>query len=260
MGRSLDEAIGAIEAAGSTSELKAILQKIIENYGFASFAFMDVSTPGLENPLVIATNGPEWDREYRREGFVHVDPCLPIARRSNIPFTWGSVPLPERQGRRLPGALKTMQAAHDHGFREGIVIPFHYADHVGRTFSSVCTFFWKDAANGFRSRVAIDRHHLHIIMLYWAQRAVDLSAREYHRPARFLDHDGVPLVTAALTDRERDTLSWAARGKTVSETADILGISEDTVETHIRNAMRKLGATNKTHAAVKAIYLGLIDV
>lgn len=98
MGRSLDEAIGAIEAAVSTSELRAVLQKIIENYGFASFAFIDVSTPGLENPLVIGTNSPEWDREYRSEGFVHVDPCLPVARRSNVPFTWSSVPLPERRG------------------------------------------------------------------------------------------------------------------------------------------------------------------
>ena len=62
-----------------------------------------------------------------------------------------------------------------------------------------------------------------------------------------------------MTDRERDVLSWAARGKSVLDTADILILSEDTVKTHIRNALTKLGANNKTHGVTKAIYLGLIS-
>jgi LuxR family quorum sensing-dependent transcriptional regulator len=44
------------------------------------------------------------------------------------------------------------------------------------------------------------------------------------------------------------------------DTADILTLSEETVKTHIRNALTKLGANNKTHGVAKAIYLGLIDV
>jgi DNA-binding CsgD family transcriptional regulator len=55
-------------------------------------------------------------------------------------------------------------------------------------------------------------------------------------------------------------LGWAARGKTTSETAEILKISDETVEGHIRKAMKKLSAANKTQAVVKAIYLGLVDV
>ncbi len=55
-------------------------------------------------------------------------------------------------------------------------------------------------------------------------------------------------------------LSWAARGKTAHDTSDILSLSEDTVKTHIRNALHKLDATNKTHGVTKAIYLGLIDI
>ncbi len=51
-----------------------------------------------------------------------------------------------------------------------------------------------------------------------------------------------PLVEVSLTDRERDVLAWAAHGKTVPETAIILSVSEDTVVTHMRNAMRKLGS------------------
>ena len=259
MGYDIDRAIGVIEAAQSLEELKSALQHTIEDYGFASFAFLDVSHGGTDDPLVIATNDAGWDRTYRDEGFVHVDPCLAVARRCNVPFTWRTVPLPERRGKRLPGALRTMQAARDHGYRDGLVIPFHYADHLGRIYSSVCTFFWKEPKAALSSCPAL-RRHLHLLLLYWAQRAVDLAVRRRNGAGRFVGNDGRPLTDVALTDRERDVLSWAARGKTVPDTAEILSISDETVETHVRNAIRKIGASNKTHAAVKAIYLGLIDV
>jgi DNA-binding CsgD family transcriptional regulator len=63
-----------------------------------------------------------------------------------------------------------------------------------------------------------------------------------------------------LTDRERDVLSWAGRGKTSAETADILKLSELTVDTHVRNAIAKLDARNKTQAVAKCVWMGLIDL
>ena len=62
-----------------------------------------------------------------------------------------------------------------------------------------------------------------------------------------------------LTDREREALTWAARGKSSSEIAVILHISERTVNFHIDNAMRKLGAATRIQAAVKSALLGLIE-
>ena len=76
--------------------------------------------------------------------------------------------------------------------------------------------------------------------------------------ARFAPKNIGDLMGEELTDRERDVLSWAGRGKSVLDTADILELSEDTVKTHVRNALKKLNANNKTHAVTKAIYLGLI--
>lgn len=56
-----------------------------------------------------------------------------------------------------------------------------------------------------------------------------------------------------LTDQERACLTWASLGKTAWETATILGVSRRTVEFHLANATRKLGATNKLHAAFIAV-------
>jgi DNA-binding NarL/FixJ family response regulator len=61
-----------------------------------------------------------------------------------------------------------------------------------------------------------------------------------------------------LTERELETLTWAARGKSSADAAVILGISERTVNFHLDNAMRKLGVATRVQAAVKCAMLGLI--
>ena len=56
-----------------------------------------------------------------------------------------------------------------------------------------------------------------------------------------------------LTDRERDVLRLVANGEPTRRIAGQLGISRETVETHIRSGMRKLGARTRTEAAALAI-------
>jgi DNA-binding response OmpR family regulator len=62
-----------------------------------------------------------------------------------------------------------------------------------------------------------------------------------------------------LTEREVETLTWAARGKTSSEIAHILGLTKRTVDFHIDNARVKLNTTTRMHAVVKAAAGQLIE-
>jgi DNA-binding NarL/FixJ family response regulator len=55
-----------------------------------------------------------------------------------------------------------------------------------------------------------------------------------------------------LSARERETLTWAARGKTFEEIGEILSLSRRTVEFHLDNARRKLGVATRTQALIKA--------
>ena len=71
------------------------------------------------------------------------------------------------------------------------------------------------------------------------------------------DHAGREAV-ATLSDGERECLAWAGHGKTAWETAQIMALSPRTVEFHLANAIAKLGAANKVHAAATAVRLGLI--
>jgi DNA-binding NarL/FixJ family response regulator len=65
--------------------------------------------------------------------------------------------------------------------------------------------------------------------------------------------------TVDMSDRETETLTWAARGKTSAEIALILGLSKRTVDFHIENARMKLGAATRIEAAIKAATSRLIQ-
>ena len=62
-----------------------------------------------------------------------------------------------------------------------------------------------------------------------------------------------------LNDREIETLTWAARGKTSAEISKILGLAKRTVDFHIDNARDKLGVSTRVQAAIKATTGRLIE-
>ena len=61
------------------------------------------------------------------------------------------------------------------------------------------------------------------------------------------------MLSINLSAREREVLSWAAEGKTASETADILHVSASAVNLYAQRAMSKLHARTKTQAVAIAM-------
>jgi LuxR family quorum-sensing system transcriptional regulator CciR len=62
----------------------------------------------------------------------------------------------------------------------------------------------------------------------------------------------------SLTDRERECLTWTAQGKSAWAISRILGVSEHTVNFHLKGAMKKLSCGNRVQAVVSALNFGLI--
>jgi len=54
---------------------------------------------------------------------------------------------------------------------------------------------------------------------------------------------------ASLTQRERECLRLVGLGRNSKEIGQLLGLSNHTVDDHIRSTIRKLGAANRGHAA-----------
>ncbi len=66
------------------------------------------------------------------------------------------------------------------------------------------------------------------------------------------------VILIRLTPREKECLVWAAHGHTSKKIGENLGLTPATVNFFIDAAVNKLSATNRAHAAAKAVALGLI--
>lgn len=95
------------------------------------------------------------------------------------------------------------------------------------------------------------------------------ALREVWRGGRYFDPSfrggngngsaGGAEATRALSSRESEILGLLAEGLTGEEIAKRLVLSPETVRTHIRNAMEKLGAKTRVEAVVKAVDLGEVQ-
>jgi DNA-binding NarL/FixJ family response regulator len=64
----------------------------------------------------------------------------------------------------------------------------------------------------------------------------------------------------ALTPREIDVLRLIARGNANKMIAAELSLTEETVKSHIRNILSKLGANDRTHAVAIGVKRGIIEL
>ena len=60
-----------------------------------------------------------------------------------------------------------------------------------------------------------------------------------------------------LSSREREVLDGLLSGHSNRQIADRIGLSEVTIKYHLKSLRSKLGARNRTHAALRAIELGI---
>jgi DNA-binding CsgD family transcriptional regulator len=85
---------------------------------------------------------------------------------------------------------------------------------------------------------------------------VTLSTSRWGRHFRgqpLVDEEHVP-----LSPREREVVHLIAMGRTSPEIAEELRIAHDTVRTHARNAMSKVGARSRAHLVAKSLGRGLV--
>jgi DNA-binding NarL/FixJ family response regulator len=64
----------------------------------------------------------------------------------------------------------------------------------------------------------------------------------------------------SLTPREIDVLRMIAGGNANKEIAARLSLSEETVKSHVRNILAKLGAQDRTHAVTIGVKRGIIEL
>lgn len=178
----------------------------------------------------------EWARWFDERRLGLSDPVHRASQRRLSGFLWQdkSAFTPER-----PQDAEILAKARSHGIGDGLTVPAHLP---GEAHGSV-SFAWTPG------RAARPES------LYFAQ----MIGSHAFEAARLLTHPELKPRGPRLTDRQRECLIWSASGKSAWTISRILGLSQDTVKEHLRNARAKYDATDRTTLTTRALFGGDIS-
>lgn len=194
-------------------------------------------TQGIRQKVLLTTYPKPWAEHYFLRSYQHIDPVLLSSLESILPYDWNQI------SKNTPAVQRFFGEAIEFGVgNRGISFPIRGAFGEKAILSVTSDLSFSEWQNFQREASA------QLLMLaYQFHRAiVRTRGPQQHR----LPH---------LGPREREVLAWASEGKTIWETASILGLQENTVSFYLKSATAKLRAVNKTHAVAEALRLQLLS-
>ncbi len=189
-----------------------------------------------------------WDSEFvgqwLRQKLHLISPIAAVCRMSTKPFAWDAQTVADAvmEGRSRASIQWPLTPAR--GFFGGVTVPIHMPR--GRTGS--VSWYSREASVDVSAVLA---EHGDLLRLA-GHRFMDLV---YTVRAETESGEEAPLH---LSERELECLTWAALGRTDTEIGAVIHRSPTTARFHIDNAVRKLGARNRTQAVAIAAQRGLI--
>lgn len=221
--------LSQLESIEYIDDLEALVNQMTHAAGFDWFACSVIRPTSLARPdVTIISNVPnEWRDRYSRENMVTFDPVVVAAKAQIRPIFWQQLRAGDEQ-------MQVMDAAHSIGLRDGVSFPLR-----GPAGERGALSFIRDQVGlGEVQRVALGLVAPHVL-----EAMVRCSIRA---------------TPPQLSSTERAALFWAAAGKKTDEIGIIMAMPARTVTYHIKQAQRKLGATNRAQAVAYASLLGII--
>lgn len=220
------------------ADIRQALEKVSRLYGFQGFLVMVVpgKTCASLSDTVVMTNWPtDFLITYDAANMMAGSPVIARLRKSTIPFTYDTT---LDSHRRSDGKGNEVLSLFERvNLRRGVYIPVH---DVHGTCGAI-------AFGGNRDVVSsAELKELTYEAGYLFGRLSEI--KEIRSP-----------MPAVLSRREVECLHWAAAGKTTTEMAKILDLSEYTVNHYLSRATRKLDSVNRVQTVAKAIRAGLIN-
>lgn len=176
---------------------------------------------------------------YIDKRWERIDPVLAQTLRAHRPFSWSDVVGHTTLSRQQQSF---MNECRELKVQSGIVFPFHGP---GQRVD-VISISRRTSEAPDMSRYAT----LHAVSLQTLTRYLEIS-----RAPLFAERS-----PNLVTPRELEILKWCKDGKSRDDIQKILSISRQTVDFHLGNIFKKLGASNVTSAVVIALFHGLIEL
>ena len=220
------------------SEALALFARKADEFG-AKHLIYGILDPGKNSGTLpfdaVTTYSLDWQHRYFMQRYFLTDPILAKTRASRVPFDWAANRYEDRDTQRFFGESREFGVGN-----QGVCIPLHgpEGELCGFSFNvNMGDREWQGYKNEVLPHLFLFAHHFH---------------------ANALDIRQPKLDEISLSERETEVLKWAAEGKSMQDTADILKISQHSVRTYLQNCQRKLSGANKLHTVVLAIRAGII--
>lgn len=237
----VEEFVAEIRHVSSEAELGAAISAVTADLGLRYFALTHHVDLRASGQAIRIHNYPAgWAEWFDEHSLGKTDPVHRASHLTSIGFAWSKLP---QMLALTPQDMKVLDAARKEGIGEGFTVPAHVPGEAHGSCSFAC-----DAGQSFS--------HEHGPLLQIVGAFAFETARRMYRE-RF---SGPPVT---LTDRQRECVMWAARGKSDWEISRILGISRDTVIEHLRHARERYGVGKRALLTVHALFdgtIGFLDV
>ncbi len=228
--------VSRLSQIGDTRVFAVVFEELVRKFGCQFFVISGIAEESnTQQEMLVIHNLPEaWVSEYLDNNYILNDPIARHCVEARNPFLWREA----IEATASREAKDIMARAEKYGLRNGVCFPIH----------NINGFEAGVSLSGFAAppkMTEIRSLHLASIMAFNAVRRIRS------------DHS---LRIHAISDREKEVLTWCALGKTSKEIAYILFVSENTVNVHIKNAISKLSAGNKTEAVAIAVRQGILNI
>jgi LuxR family quorum sensing-dependent transcriptional regulator len=227
--------------AEADEDLFRLLKRAVAQHGYDRISLWVIDDPDLPQRVHgrgVLHNFPEELRGYYKENNCDsYDPVMQALRIQTGSLDWEAH---EKQSHYKPLQTRLYNVAREGGLHNGISTPIW-----GRHGLM--------ASLGLASTEKRDATHANLDLIGALTTQFYLSYKRLNaQPA------SQRIQASGITPKEAEILSWVAAGKTDAEIATILGISRNTVDTHMRHVFAKLDAHSRVTAVVKAISEGII--
>jgi LuxR family transcriptional regulator, quorum-sensing system regulator CciR len=237
----VDAFVRDVRKLETEDELRDALSEVARDLGFTYFALTHHIDVRASSAAMRIHNYPAgWAEWFDEQSLGTTDPVHRASNITSVGFAWSNlaemIALTEED-------RSVLERARGHGIGDGFTIPAHVPGEAHGSCSFAC-------ARGD----LFSEEHLPLLQLVGA---FAFEAARRMRRKRFAPGP------VRLTDRQRECVVWAARGKSDWEIAQILGISHDTVIEHLRHARERYGVGKRTLVAVHALFdgtIGFLDV
>lgn len=226
--------------ARNAEELFEAIERSCEQMDVEYFALVHhVDFAGEADLAIRLHNYPDhWQTWFDENQLGRLDPIHRASHVTSMGFPWSAVP---GLIQLTPDDRNVLGRAHEVGIGDGFTVPAN----VPGEFNGSCSF--AVGAGKFFPK------ELHYVAQLVGGVAFE-AARRLSRATHIL-----PPSRPTLTDRQRECVLWAARGKTDWEISRILGVSHETVIQHLKQARERYGVQKRAVLAIRALFDGLIS-